>query len=156
MIAKQPSSRTCFICGRQNDLGLKINFFNNSQTNKVIANVMIPEHFNGYPGVAHGGIVAAILDETAGRAIMLDGDFNNLFVTLKLEITYKALTPTNQPLVAEGWLIRAGKKSARVASRLLLEDGTVTAQCEAIVVKPPEEIAQKWEPERPFWRVYED
>ena len=31
-----------------------------------------PDHFQGYPGVLHGGIVTTILDEINGRARMGD------------------------------------------------------------------------------------
>ena len=66
---KQPTSRTCFACGRENDSGLKMTWYNNPESNQVEASVTIDEHFNGYPGIVHGGIVAAILDETSGRAV---------------------------------------------------------------------------------------
>ena len=151
---KQPSSRTCFLCGRQNEVGLKMEWYNNPETNQVEATVIIPEHFNGYPGVVHGGIVAAILDETAGRAVMLDGNFDELFVTLKLEMSYLKLTPTNTPLKAISWIEHKGNRSTRVAGELRLPDGTVTAKCRAVVVRPPEEILKGWEPELPFWKVY--
>lgn len=152
---KQPSSRTCFLCGKQNDFGLKMEWYNNPEKNRIEATVTIPEHFNGYPGVAHGGIVAAILDETAGRAVMLDGNFEELFVTLKLEMSYRNITPTNTPLFVTGWMIKKGSKRMKVAAELRLPDGTVTAQCEALVVRPPKEIAERWEAELTFWRVYE-
>ena len=153
---KQPSSRTCFLCGRQNEIGLKMEWYNNPETNQVESTVTIPEHFNGYPGIAHGGIIAAILDETSGRAVMLNGNFNDLFVTLKLDITYRDFTPTDTPLTVVGWIIKRGNRSVEVASELRLADGTITAKCNAVVVQPPEEILKRWQPERAFWKVYED
>ncbi len=86
------------MCGRENSSGLKMVWYNNLESNRVEAIVTIGEQFNGYPGIAHGGIVAAILDETSGRAAMLDGNFDNLFVTLRLNMTYRKPTPTNTPL----------------------------------------------------------
>jgi acyl-coenzyme A thioesterase PaaI-like protein len=85
------------MCGRENNHGLKMVWYNNLEANQVEATVTITEQFNGYPGIAHSGIVAAILDETSGRAIMLDGNLDNLFVTLRLNITYKKPMPTNIP-----------------------------------------------------------
>jgi len=152
---KQPSSRTCFMCGKQNELGLQMEWYNNPETNQVEGTITVPEQFNGYPGIVHGGIVAAILDETAGRAVLLDGNFDNLFVTLKLEITYRNFTPTNTPLQAVGWLVSEGNRSRKVAAELRLPDGSVTAECQSVIVRPPDEIKQLWEPERPYWRVYE-
>jgi len=153
---KQPSSRTCFLCGRQNDMGLKMSWYNDHEAGQVKATLAVPEHFNGYPGVIHGGIVAALLDETSGRALLLDGDDDNLFVTLKLEVKYRRPTPTSEPLTVVGWVIRQTSRRAKVAAEIRLADGTVTAQAEAIVVRPGEEFFQQWEPEKQFWRVYDD
>ncbi len=150
---KQPNSRTCFVCGRENDSGLKMSWHNVPEAAQIEGHVTIPEHLNGYPGIAHGGIVAAILDETAGRSIMIDGNFEELFVTLSLEIKYRNLTPTGVELTAVGWVIRRGANKAKVAAELRLPDGAVTATCEAVVVRPPEEVATRWEPERQFWKV---
>lgn len=153
---KQPTSRTCFVCGRENNFGLKMAWYNNHETNQVEATVTIGEQFNGYPGIVHGGIVAAILDETAGRAVMLDGNSDNLFVTLRLNMTYRKPTPTNTALKAVGWLEHKGNRGMKVAAKLLLPDDTVTTECKAVVIKPTGEISRSWEPERKFWRVEED
>ena len=153
---KQPTSRTCFVCGRENSFGLKMVWYNNLELNQVEAVVTIPEQFNGYPGIAHGGIVAAILDETSGRAVMLDGNFDNLFVTLRLNVTYRRPTPTNTPLKAVGRLEHKGNRGMKVAAELFLPDGTLTTECKAVVVRPTGEISESSEPERKFWRVEED
>lgn len=155
---KQPSSRTCFICGRENDYSLHMNFYNDNDSERVKAEVIIPDHYNGYPGVAHGGIVGAILDETSGRAIMLDGDKDNLFVTARLEVRYRKPTPTGEPLTAVGWIIRRDRTRAKVAAELQLSDGTVTASCQATIIKPPKSYLDScnWSAEEEFWRVYED
>jgi len=156
-VEKQPSSRYCFLCGRQNPIGLKITWYTDRDNGQVRATVTVPEHFNGYPGVVHGGIVAAILDETAGRAVLLDGDVDDsLMVTMKLEVKYRRPTPTGVPLEAVGWLIRRDERRAQVAAELRLPDGTVCAECESLLARPREEFMRSWEPERPYWRVYED
>lgn len=158
---KQPNSRTCFVCGRQNDIGLKVSWYNDYEKQEVRATVSIPEHFNSYPGFVHGGIVSAILDETAGRAIMLDREMDGLdcfMVTTRLEIKYRLPTPTEQPLTVVGWVLRPGRSRARVASEIRLQDGTVTASCEATVLRPPQKYFEiwNWEEEQKYWRVYDD
>ncbi len=157
MIHKQPSSRTCFLCGRQNDSGLKMDWYNDYEAQQVKSELIIPDRFNSYPGFVHGGIVAAILDETSGRAVMLDGDFNNLMVTTHLEMKYRRPTPTGQPLTAVGWVLRRDKSRARVAGELRLQDGSVTASCRATVIAPPRDYLQKWnwQEESKYWKVYD-
>lgn len=129
---------------------------NNPETNQVESTVTVPEHFNGYPGIVHGGIVAAILDETAGRAAMLDGNFDNLFVALRLNLTYRKPVPTMAPLKAVGFVDHQGSRGMKVGAKLLLPDGTVTTECQAVMVRPPNEISERWESEKAFWRVEED
>ena len=34
-----------------------------------------------------------------------------------------------------------------------LADGTVTARAEALMARPPAEVAAAWEAERPYWKV---
>jgi uncharacterized protein (TIGR00369 family) len=151
---KQPNSRNCFVCGKQNPASLKMEWWSHPEERFIQGTVTVPEQYNGYPGVVHGGVVAAILDETAGRAIILDGD-DQLMVTLRLEVVYRKPTPTDTPLTAIGRVVRRSPSRASVVGELRLPDGTVTATCTATVVKPPAEISDGWEEERQYWKVYE-
>ncbi len=154
---KQPSSRTCFMCGRQNDIGLHMTWYNDYQAQQIRAELTVPEHFNGYPGIVHGGIVAAILDETAGRALMLNRAFEETFITTKLEVRYHQPTPTNQPLTVTGWIVKRLGRFARVAADIRLSDGTVCAECAAAVARPPKKFMELsgWDKEKQYWRVDE-
>lgn len=152
---KQPTSRTCFLCGRQNDIGLKMTWYNDHEAQQIFAEIIVPDYFNGYPGVVHGGIVAALLDETAGRALMLNDDPNNLFITTKLEVKYHLPTPTGQVLRVIGWVVRRTSRFGRVCAEIRLPDGTVTARCEATVARPPRKFFEltNWEKEKQHWKV---
>jgi uncharacterized protein (TIGR00369 family) len=140
-----------------NVLGLKMVFYQDEEKNQVVARVTVPDQYRSYPGVVHGGIVGTILDETAGRALILDtGDINAFFVTGRIEIRYRRAAPTNTPLVAVGWVERPGESRAKVKGELRLEDGTVLACCESLVVRPQPEFLAGWDEEAPYWRVYSD
>ncbi|UCD89664.1 MAG: PaaI family thioesterase [Desulfobacterales bacterium] len=153
---KQANSRSCFLCGVENDMSLKMAWYEDHKEQQVHATVIVPEHFNGYPGVVHGGIVSAILDETAGRAVMLNSGKDALMVALKLEVTFRRPTPTGTPLTVIGWVIKQHTRRAEVVGEIRLADGTLTAECKAIVVRPPQEILDNWEAEKPYWKVYDD
>jgi uncharacterized protein (TIGR00369 family) len=152
---KQPNSRMCFLCGRQNPLGLKLDFYEDPEAGHVRVDFTVSDDYQGYPGVVHGGIVAAVLDEVSGRAVMIDGSDEDLMATLKLTIRYRRPTPTETPLVAVGWVERRSSLGARVAGEIRLSDGTVTAECEATVGSVPEEFRLNWEHEKQYWKVYE-
>ena len=51
----------CFGCSPTNPVGLRLRFWR--RNDGVYTRYRIPERYHGAPGVAHGGIVAAILDE---------------------------------------------------------------------------------------------
>ena len=150
---RQPTSRSCFVCGRDNHVGLKVKWDEHPEAGELRGTVTIPEHFNGYPGVTHGGIVAAVLDETAGRTILMDGGFDDLMVTAKLEVVYRRPTPTGVPLEVVGRLLRRVGRRAEAEAELRLPDGTVAARGSVLLARPPAEIAERWAAEREHWRV---
>jgi uncharacterized protein (TIGR00369 family) len=152
-VQRQPSSRSCFVCGRENPVGLKVRWDQDEERNEIRATLTLPEHFNGYPGVAHGGIVASVLDETAGRAIMIDGGFEDLMVTAKLEVVYRRPTPTGVPLVAVGRLLRRNGTRAETEAELILPDGSVSARATVLLARPPEAVTERWAAERQYWKV---
>ena len=156
MTERQPSSRSCFICGRENPLGLKARWESDRTTREVRTHVVIPEHFNGYPGVVHGGIITAILDEAMARSVLVEGGFDDLLVTARLEVTFRRPTPTDTPVTAVARLLRRVGTRAIAEAELRLADGTVTARAEATMAKPPPDVAAGWEKERPFWKVDHD
>ena len=149
---KQPTSLQCFACGKKNPFGLKLEWFNDYDNKQVEAQFELDDNYCSYPGTVHGGILATILDETSGRAIMLDNDFSRLMVTLKMEVVYKHNTPTHTPLRAIGRVLRDGGSRAQVEGEILLPDGTVTAKCTSILFKIPEEVKAKWGPEADEWK----
>lgn len=149
----QPTSRMCFVCGRQNPVGLHLKFYEDHEEQRIVVPVSIPDTYQGYPGIAHGGILATILDETAGRAIMMGSEDAPFWVTAKLELRYRKPTPTETPLTIVGWVVKQRRRSAEVAGEVRLADGTVTVEASAVVVCPPEETMQEWEQEQAFWRV---
>ena len=56
-----PHTRSCFVCGEANPLGLRLRF----ESDGAIVRARFtprPEH-NGFKGVVHGGITATVLDE---------------------------------------------------------------------------------------------
>jgi uncharacterized protein (TIGR00369 family) len=146
----------CFICGLQNPVGLHMAIYNDHNNNCIYSNVVIPDQYQSYPGVVHGGIVATMLDEISGRATIMDGSDQNLMVTLKLEVKYRLPTPTNTPLKIIGRVVSQNESRAKVVGEIQLADGTVTASCESLLARPPDTLRDQWEAELPYWKVYPD
>lgn len=153
MTERQPSSRSCFVCGRDNLAGLRTRWMSDRDAHEARASAVLDAHFDGYPGLAHGGIVAALLDEAMVRALLLEGGFEDLMVTAKMDVAYRRATPTGRPLTIVGRVLKGSRSRALAESEIRLADGTVTAHARGILVRPPPEIAAAWAEERGHWRV---
>ena len=102
----------CFICGLENPVGLHLHIYE-VEPGVIETTYTAPEHFQGYPGVLHGGIVGAMLDEIAGRSHMgSDPNHSRFMFTAKLEVKYRQNVPVGKPLRVIG---RAGKSKSRSA-----------------------------------------
>src|SRR5512144_2922072 len=109
---RQPNSRYCFICGMENPVGLHLHIYETEPGEEELTYVAT-EHFKGYPGVLHGGVVAAIVDEISGRAHMGSDPTDPRFMfTAKLEVKYRKNVPIGRLLRIIG---KAGKSKAKTA-----------------------------------------
>ncbi len=134
-------------------MGLKLDFFTPGP-GETRADLFLPRHYEGYPGVVHGGIIAAILDECGGRAHM--DDPTRFMVTAQLNVRYRKPVPTETPLIVIG---TAGKRRGRVAeahSEILDKNGNVLAEAELVLVDIPETQLANLDQEALGWRVYSE
>jgi acyl-coenzyme A thioesterase PaaI-like protein len=149
---QQPNARMCFACGVLNAAGLQMKFFNDGTTG-CHSEVILDDRHQGFPGIAHGGIVAAILDETMGRA-PLAGHVDRLMVTAKMEIRYRQQTPLFTKLIASARIEKDRGRLVTVIGELRLEDGTIIADGTSILAAiPPEELALM-DRDLAGWQVY--
>ena len=97
-----PSSQRCFVCGLHNEHGLQLLFERHGDA--VLTSFRLARHHNGFGDRAHGGLVAAVLDEVMGWATVLAGD--RFTYTAELTVRYKQPVPTGQELQLKGWVER--------------------------------------------------
>lgn len=150
---KQASSRSCFVCGVENPIGLHLNFYL-TRPGEVTASFTASKEYQSYPGIVHGGIIAAILDETAGR-VYLQGSPPRFMYTARLEIRYRNNVPIGQPLKIIG---RAGKNRGRMAESwagIYGPDDTLLAEANALYIdipsSPDASVLENF-----GWKVYPD
>src|SRR5881227_4222558 len=80
----------CFACGQRNPFGLQLVFRLDDKT--IVADFQPREEHQGFPGVIHGGIVAAVLDEALNRTSLL-GKHPAWTMTGRLEVRYRRSVP---------------------------------------------------------------
>jgi acyl-coenzyme A thioesterase PaaI-like protein len=152
---KQASARNCFICGVENQNGLRIKFYQ-PEPGKVVAHIVVPKSFEGYPGMVHGGIVSAMLDEVAGRAF-ITGNPPRFMVTAKLTVRFRRPVPIEQPVRLVGFAKEDKGRMAIATSELYDMSGTLLAEAEVVLANMPADIVEKhkdWDETE--WMVYPD
>jgi acyl-coenzyme A thioesterase PaaI-like protein len=150
----QPNSRHCFVCGLANPIGLQLRFFDTGM-GEVTAEYTVPDHFQGYPGIVHGGIVAAMLDEVTARAQM-SGDPPRFMYTARLEIKYRKNVPVGQPLRLVGQACNSRGKTATSKGKIYGPDRELLAEAQALLIDVPQDVVSGVDLEALGWRVYED
>jgi acyl-coenzyme A thioesterase PaaI-like protein len=152
---KQPNSRHCFVCGIDNPIGLHLKFYQTG-LGEVTADINLSNTYQGYPGIVHGGIIAAMLDEAAGRAHMGPVEAPRFMFTARLDVRYRKNVPVGQPLRLVG---KAGPTKSRTAegySAIYDQDGVLLADADALLVNVPERMIQSTDLTALGWKVYPD
>jgi acyl-coenzyme A thioesterase PaaI-like protein len=148
----QPSSDYCFVCGRKNTHGLHMQFYDDGQ-DKVVSDYTVCEPFQGYPGLVHGGILSAMLDEVVGRVALI-GDHHHFMMTVKLEVKFRHPVPVNTPLRLVGERVKIRGRIGQACGRIELPDGTIAVEASLVLADIPEPFRQD-DPAALGWRVDE-
>lgn len=148
---QQPNASMCYICGRDNPIGLKMTFFDDGQ-DMVTSKVTPADHFQGYPGVLHGGVVASILDEVVGRSVMA-GDHHRFMMTVNMTVQYRHPVPMGIELTAVGRVLRLKGRIAKAEGQLLLPDETIACEAQLTLANMPSELADEQRLGSLDWRL---
>jgi acyl-coenzyme A thioesterase PaaI-like protein len=117
----------CFVCGQRNPYGLHLVF--RVEGDSVVADFLPREEHQGFPGIVHGGIVAAVLDESLGRTSLL-GQNPEWTMTGRLEVRYRRYVPYGPVLRVRARLIMERRRmlQARGVLTLSADENVVLAE----------------------------
>ena len=110
----------CFVSGPWNPLGVGIEVVRDGEA--AVAQIVLGAAFEGGPGMAHGGIVAALFDDVLGYLLTLHGIPG---FTGELRVRYLRPTPVETPLSLRGWVLERSGRRLRTAARLYAGDELV-------------------------------
>jgi uncharacterized protein (TIGR00369 family) len=114
---------TCFGCGPENPhrLGIEPRYTDD----RVVAEMAFHPRFEGGPGLAHGGAVAALFDDLLGFVAMMH---QRPAVTAKLEVNYRHPIPLGVTIRSEAWLTAVDGRKLSVEGAGFAPDGTVLVE----------------------------
>lgn len=125
----------CFACGRQNPIGLQLEF--DVSRDQAIARFNGNRQYQGYDGTLHGGIVTALLDETMGWAIFHQGIWG---VTARITVTFREAVPLGEDLLVTGRVVKDRSRAIETHGALTrVSDGALLAEAEGLFMRMPEE-----------------
>ncbi|MDR3712670.1 MAG: PaaI family thioesterase [Puia sp.] len=152
---KQPNARMCFVCGLSNEFGLKSRFYE-LENGETMALFQPAEEHQGYPGRLHGGLAAAILDETIGRAIMALYPDNIWGVTVDFTMSLRKPVPLDRKVRVIGRITKDSKRFFEGSGEILLEDGTVAISGKGRYLKMPIDKIADMDIEGGEWKIVKE
>lgn len=139
----------CFVCGRENPIGLHMHFFVDDH-NCVHAEFIPQEEHQGFPGVMHGGLITTMLDELIGRTAIA---MNLWCMTVKLDVRFKKPVPIGEPLKLKGEIIKPSSRLIEGRGEIRLSDGSLAVQAHGTYLKIPDAQLEQYKTALQWWRV---
>ena len=117
------------VAGRANPMSIEIEISFEEQV--VIGRFVFRKGFEGAPGRAHGGMVAAAFDEVTGGVI---GLLREPAFTGELTVRYLEPTPVDELIEMRAWVKGRERRKLFIESEARTTTGMLVAVCHAIYV----------------------
>ena len=149
----QPNSLNCFVCGIENEHGLHLRFYETAE-GEVTVETIVPDHFQGYPGIVHGGIVASLVDEALGRVHMGPADKPRFMFTAKINVSFRKPVPTEKPIRIVAHAVKSKRRTATSVCAIYGPDGELLAEANAVLLNVPEDMIDDSDIDALGWKIY--
>jgi acyl-coenzyme A thioesterase PaaI-like protein len=130
----------CFGCGDRNPEGLHIEFVVDGQN--VTGRFTPRKSHQGFPGVAHGGLAAAAMDEAMGWAMYAAGAWA---MTARMEVKYRKPLTLGEEIIVTAEATRDRGRWLEAASEIRTTSGERLAEAKGVFVRVPEEVAREYD-----------
>ncbi|HZY95512.1 MAG TPA: PaaI family thioesterase [Candidatus Cybelea sp.] len=121
----------CFACGTTNPIGMRLHFDRATDAEGVRARVALAPEYQGWRGIAHGGIVMALLDEAMAHAAGFAGHRG---VTAMVNVRFRKPVPLEVPIEVRGRVTWQRRNVLGVDASVLDSAGNVLAHAEGSFV----------------------
>lgn len=124
-----------FVSGDPDGSRLQVRYFRREADGALVARVRFGPGAKGPPGHAHGGSMAAVLDEAMGLAAWLAG---HSVVAAGIEVDFRRPLPLGSVTTVETEIARVDGRKVRTRGRILGADGSPVAEGRGLFVAIPE------------------
>lgn len=124
----------CFACGSLNTHGLHLVL--HAGDDRCWIEITLPDRFQGWDGIAHGGIICTLLDEVMAWALV---EHDLWGVTARMQVDFRKPVPIGVPIRGEGRVTGVRRRIVEAEAALYDADGTVLAQATGTFMAAPED-----------------
>jgi uncharacterized protein (TIGR00369 family) len=115
----------CFVCGPANPIGLKLKFTIDEETGETVSRIKFADHFQGWQGVLHGGLISTVLDEVMFYANHQKTKKKS--VTAELNVRFKKPARMEKEFTIKGKVVDIRKRLVFTEGSLVDSDNNVVA-----------------------------
>ncbi len=120
----------CFVCGKRNPIGLKLDFFFDGKTIKTEF-VPAKEH-QGYFNIVHGGIISTLLDEVMVKLAIALG---MPAVTARMDIRLKKPLSIGEKVTVQAEILEDMRRLLIAYAKAVTDDNELVADAKGKLVK---------------------
>lgn len=121
----------CIVCGPDHPYGLRIGF-ELASDGSIGAHWTPTEDWQGFPGIIHGGIVSAVLDDAMAKAVATVG----AALTGELRVRFRHPVTPGQELRIRGWIVERTRRVIRAEATLTAAGGREYAHAWSTFLPP--------------------
>ncbi|MGE4055596.1 MAG: PaaI family thioesterase, partial [Vicinamibacterales bacterium] len=120
-----------FVSGGPTGGRLRVAYFQRTTDARLVGRAWFGPETQGPPGHAHGGSIAAVLDEALGAAAWAAG---HPVLVASLVVDFRRMVPLGTDATFEAWIDRTDGRKIHTCARLTDDQGIVLAEGRALCV----------------------
>ncbi|MDD5087341.1 MAG: PaaI family thioesterase [bacterium] len=113
----------CRLCGSSSEHGLKLKFFA-VENGDVVAEFGCASDFQGYPGIVHGGVLAAMIDSAMSNCLFVE---RINAVTAEFTIRYHRPVYVHRPAIVRARLDKSSSRLHLLSGEIWQDDRIVAS-----------------------------
>jgi uncharacterized protein (TIGR00369 family) len=119
------ATNKCFGCGAANADGMLLTFEQDNAGRRIVGRFVLGERYQGGVGMAHGGIIALLLDEAMGKVCR----FRDVrAVTAELNVQYLKPVKVSEEIIVEAFEEQQAGRNLFHVAEIRNSDGEVLAR----------------------------
>lgn len=124
MKERVPTSQGCFVCGKDNPIGMKLETYRDGD--RMTADFVPGANYTGWKNIVHGGIITTLLDEI--MVWVPWAKTGKYFFTGEIKVRFMKPLLAGTEVTINAWCEKEGRRIIETAGEIIDTKGTVYAR----------------------------